>query len=186
MQSITVQKWIEKNFPMDLDRLNIQYKKPKLYLPMAPPAAGKSTTAQILVAMGYLGTETVIEPDYYRELLAGDRTNQSVNNEVFQVVDKIVLTRLSHGLDVYLDATNLNNRARKQLLNKIPAGTEVIVLVTDISLQEIKRRNRNRLHPVSEHVIDRMWQQQQTASPPEKSSVYTFTEIIELAKTQGE
>lgn len=136
----------------------------RLILPIAPPAAGKSYTARMLVGNDLLHAEDVVEPDYYRWLLSGDRANQDVNKTVFQIVNSIVFTRLHYGFDVYLDATNINESHRTLLLDKIKnsnMNVQLIVLISNVDREILDERNSSRLYPVPQKVIKRMWDQSQ-------------------------
>lgn len=159
---------------------------PRLILPVAPPAAGKSYTARKLVDKEILYPEDVVEPDYYRELLTGDRTNQTVNRTVFEIVNSIVISRLRHGFDVYLDATNLNSGHRVEMLDKVKTidGIQIIVLVSDLSKDILDEQNLNRPYPVPQKVLKRMWDQSQkmqvrVLSSNYKAKVYTLKEAQE-------
>lgn len=130
-----------------------------LYIPMAPPGAGKSYTARKMVENGIIDGDAIVEPDRYREILSGDRACQEVNGRVFKIVDTLVLTRLEQGLDVYLDATNLNRSAFRKLLDRLPGNVKLTLLTCDVDKDTLYERNRGREHSVPEHVIDRMWDQ---------------------------
>ena len=135
---------------------------PILYLPIAPPAAGKSHTAQVMLDNNILKWDDIVEPDHYRAILTGSRKNQIVNSEVFKLVDMIVETRLREGCDVYLDATNLNTKFRNNMVGKLIRDipdVRIIILTSDASKELLDIRNERRLHTVPQHVLDRMWEQ---------------------------
>ena len=152
-----------------------------LYMPIAPPGAGKSYTAAKMVRNGILDADAIVEPDRYREILSGDRACQTVNNAVFNIIDEIVLARLYNGLDVYLDATNLNKRARTKLLSRLPPKVHLHVLTYEGDKDTLYSQNVQRDHPVPEHVIDRMWNQWEDAiiHKPNNASLITFTPMTD-------
>lgn len=127
-----------------------------LYLPVAPPGAGKSTLARLMVQAGKLDADAVISPDHYRKLLTGDENDQSENDTVFSMVREIVTCRTLNGLDVYLDATNLKGAVRK-LLRKLPDRQNVHVVgidFSDLDVAEVRRRNTSRDRVVPEKYMD--------------------------------
>lgn len=133
---------------------------PRLILPVAPPGAGKSYTARKLVKVGLLQPEDVVEPDYYRWLLTGDRANQQSNKTVFDIVNAIALNRLNYGMNVYLDATNINSTHRVALLERVatlPTEVKLIVLMSGENLETLQLWNQDRPYPVPQRVLQRMW-----------------------------
>lgn len=129
-----------------------------LYLPIAVPGSGKSTLARTLVEEGDITADAVVSPDDYRELLTGDCGNQEVNANVFSIVDKIVFTRMSYGLDVFLDATNLTPSSR--LKPAALAGEfnhDVIVFLWDQPKWIAEKRNKEREHAVPSRVMNKMF-----------------------------
>lgn len=134
---------------------------PILYLPIAPPAAGKSYTAAKMVENGVLLPDAIVEPDHYRSVMTGDRASQTANGKVFQIVDMIVEERLRCGQDVYLDATNLNTKFRDKMIERVKTASDVsiIALVSLASKELLDERNADRAHPVPQHVLDRMYKE---------------------------
>ena len=78
-----------------------------------------------------------VSPDFIREELTGDISNQTKNKEVFKLAFKRVDEYLNKGMDVFFDATNVNKSQRKNFTDKY-IGTDVnviyVVLPTDIDL----------------------------------------------------
>jgi predicted kinase len=131
-----------------------------LFLPVACPGSGKSTLAAHMVSNDFISEDAVVSPDRYREILTNDRTNQKCNKTVFEIVDRIVDSRILHGLDVYLDGTNLNAKLRNRLLNRVTAlsydfSPEIVILVSDAPRRLVERRNLDRQFPVPQDVFDR-------------------------------
>jgi len=148
-----------------------------LYLPVAFPGSGKSYTAEKMVQARIISEDAVVSPDRYREVLTGDRANQDVNKDVFKIVDTIVDNRIARGLDVYLDATNLNPKLRKKLLERLLAisfdfSLAMTVLVSDEPKEVLQRRNVERFHPVPDHVFERFYELAKTFDPERYREAY--------------
>jgi len=128
-----------------------------LILPVAPPAAGKTTLRHWLVGSGF-DPDGVVCPDDYRRIMTGDQANQKANTAVFDVVNEIVDQRLQHGLNVYVDATNLSTFGRDGLYN-MAFGTQakLVMVLFDTPYEECTRRNNRRPNPVPQAAMDRMF-----------------------------
>lgn len=135
-----------------------------LFLPVACPGSGKSTLAAHMANNDFIAEDAVVSPDRYREILTNDRQNQKCNKTVFEIVDRIVDSRILHGLDVYLDGTNLNPKLRNKLLTRLAGlsydfSLEVVILVSDAPRSLVEKRNRDRAWPVPQEVFDHFWEQ---------------------------
>ena len=109
------------------------------YIPIGPPGAGKSTLAR---RMFHNDSDAIVCPDEYRRILCGDQTSQKYNKQVFEVIDIIKDIRLKNGLDVYLDATNLNIDNLVSNFNIARGyGQDVTVFISDLSSEQIYERN---------------------------------------------
>lgn len=127
---------------------------PTLILPVAPPGAGKSALAAILVKWG-LDPDGIVCPDEYRRIMTGDRANQTANGQVFLVCDTITEVRLSKGLNVYYDATNLTTLDRhKEIADHY--GARIVCVRFSVGADELLRRNKTRPHPVPDDVLNAM------------------------------
>jgi predicted kinase len=129
-----------------------------LYLPIAPPGAGKSHLARLMVEAGMLSSDAVVSPDFYRKLLTGDENDQSENDTIFWMVREIVATRTLNGLDTYLDATNLSGAAAR-LLRKLPSRDDVWVVGVDFGYMTplaLHRQNEGRERVVPRDIMERM------------------------------
>lgn len=131
-----------------------------LYIPVGPPGCGKSYLAAEAMDHGLI--DSVISPDHYRLVLTGDTNDQSANATVFQIVDLIVNARLDHGLDTWVDATNLGGAIDKwsgvaeavTLTHNFEVEVRLIVF-TDL-LDVVLARNAGRERVVPEDVVRRM------------------------------
>jgi predicted kinase len=126
-----------------------------LYLPIGVPGSGKSTF--ILKHNSLNDSDCIVSPDNYRRMLTGDTSDQSENTLAFNICHQIVRSRLKHGLETWLDATNLKPWDVNVWIseaNNYDAATTVIVMSTP--LDECLRRNRERERSVPERAMRRM------------------------------
>lgn len=131
-------------------------KQAHLIIPVGPPAAGKSVLAQWLVAEGF-PLDGIVCPDDIRRIMTGDQTDQRANDQVFQVADLLIQQRLRHGLDVFVDATNLGEGRRDFLFNEGHGSNATIIIVLfDTTPEECLRRNSHRSREVPAHIMKRM------------------------------
>lgn len=130
--------------------------KQPLIIPIGIPAAGKSTASEALLSNGF-PPEGIVSPDDYRTILTGDRADQTTGKLVFEIVDKIVYARVSRGLNVYLDATNLLPKNRLAYVEFASRHqVQVLYLRFPTTYEECVSRNSERLRPVPENVMERM------------------------------
>lgn len=121
-----------------------------LYIPVGIPGCGKST-------YGSRFGDAVISPDYFRELLTGDKANQQVNGKAWELTREIATTRLSYGLDVYLDATNLVLSWYDKILKHAEFCRQPVThLIFQVPHEVSKTRNVQRAVPVPDHVMEKM------------------------------
>ncbi len=78
---------------------------------IGPSGSGKSTFAE----KHFLPTE-VISSDFCRGLVSDDENDQAVTNEAFELVHTIAKKRLALGKFTVIDATNVQQEARKPLV----------------------------------------------------------------------
>lgn len=91
-----------------------------LMLMVGPSGAGKSTWLKDNVEQSW-----VLSSDRIRADLCGDFRDQSRNQEVFETLHELALTRLKRGLPVVVDATNIRNADRKAIVNLVPSDVAV-------------------------------------------------------------
>ncbi|MDT0329083.1 polynucleotide kinase-phosphatase [Nocardiopsis lambiniae] len=114
--------------------------------------AGKSTFA----ARHFKPTE-VISSDYCRGLVSDDENDQSASSDAFSLLHTIVDIRLRRGLLAVVDATNVQPRARAELL-AIAKANDVLSTAIVLDVPEALARERNRVRPdrdFGDHVIAR-------------------------------
>lgn len=108
----------------------------RLTLMVGPSGAGKSTwlKSSDAAARG-VTTSQVISSDAIRQEMCGDFQDQSKNAEVFAYLHELVKTRIAHGLDVVVDATNLRRRDRLSII-KACNPSNIYYIVINRSLEE--------------------------------------------------
>ena len=165
-----------------------------LYMPIACPGSGKSYLADRMVEAGIIDVDAVVSPDRYREILSGERANQDVNSAVFRIVDEIVLYRVKYDLDIYLDGTNLHQKSRTSILNRVRSVYEanhglgnvqpLTILLSDAPRSLVEQRNRDRAHPVPEGPWESLWDRSEALDVKPLvegygATIVTFEEMLE-------
>lgn len=157
-----------------------------LILPIGISGSGKSTWIKTLPK-----DINIVSPDDIRRELTGDVSDQSRNREVFQEVDRRLNQLLSEGKKVVLDATNLNTKLRKQLMNRInkefPGKTityKVLSVDADVAKQRVKKDISAGVDrsAVPEAIIDRqkeMFDETMKSLDSENFSNNAFKETLE-------
>ncbi|MCI0336342.1 MAG: AAA family ATPase [Acidobacteria bacterium] len=132
------------------DPLTIQLPDPSLVLLVGPAGSGKSTFA----ARHFQPTE-IVSSDHCRAMICDDESDQSINREAFGLLHHITRLRLAFRQMTVVDATNLQDQARRPLLRMARACQfPVFAIVFKISLETCLANNRNRPHRlVTEDVI---------------------------------
>ena len=87
-----------------------------LILLVGAPGAGKSSFARAWVERGRIGADGVVSCDTIRAQLFGAGVHVADDPAVFNEMDKRVATRLSAGLPVVVDATNVLPHARARMI----------------------------------------------------------------------
>ena len=119
--------------------------------------SGKSTVSQKIYEKLSKETDIVIlsSDDIGAELL-NDINDQSNNNLVFSTLHKRVVNNLKNNISVIYDATNLNLKDRKGIMEQLKdINCTKIAYVMCTSFEECKKRNANRERVVPEAVIDK-------------------------------
>lgn len=134
---------------------------PIVYIPIGPPASGKSTYGEHLVNESEITKTAIVSPDHYRAVLTDDLNDQGCNHPVFRLVEEIIKQRMKRQLDVYLDATNCNARLLDELLLNLVDWDEwneyeFHFLIFSHPLSTLFQRNKDRSKTVPEDVIVRM------------------------------
>lgn len=127
------------------------------------PAAGKSTMADFLKEKGVY----VVSTDKIRKELTGSYEDQSKNQEVFEIAHARFGEAIRDKIPVVFDATSLNRRSRKALVDiaRKNGANKIQYIWINTSLKECLARNAQRERHVPEEVILRMWEHME---PPTK------------------
>lgn len=121
--------------------------------------SGKSTVAKDLMD----GRENILylSSDILREEMLGDVNNQDSNTDIFEAMRVKTINALKSGMHVIYDATNINRKKRKGLLQQLPKDVEKIALYMATPYEKILEQNSNRERVVPQDVIDRMYKNMQ-------------------------
>ena len=111
--------------------------------------SGKSTIANSLKGF------KVVSSDAIREELYGDASDQRNPEIVFQIAHKRICEYLEIGMDVVFDATNLQKKYRKELLEKVSAISDVQkdCWFVDTSVEDCIKLQSTRERKVPKEVI---------------------------------
>src|SRR5215213_7511255 len=91
--------------------MNLSIPNLSLVVLVGPSGSGKSTFAR----KHFLPTE-VLSSDVCRGLVSDNENNQSATNDAFDVLHYVAAKRLARGLLTVVDATNVQEEARKPLV----------------------------------------------------------------------
>lgn len=138
-----------------------------LYTMVGLPGAGKSTFAQMRKEC------VVVSSDAIREEMYGDANIQGDGKKVFAELHRRVRKALAYGKDVIYDATNIERKTRKNIINNFDAQHVCVYISTDV--EECKRRNAQRERVVPTEVIERMASKLVVPTAEEG-----FTKVIEI------
>ena len=129
--------------------------KPVFLMLVGLPASGKSTLSSELIEdrddIVYVSSDSI------RKELFGSEDNQDNNQIVFEEMTKRTKEGLKNGKNVLYDATNLNKKRRKGLLQQLPKETVKNVVYMATGYHNIKIQNTQRERVVPEDVIERMY-----------------------------
>lgn len=109
------------------------------------PGSGKTEKAR---ALAKEHNAVLLSSDAIREEIFGDALYQTKNNDVFEVMYKRTCEALSNGRSVIYDATNINHKRRRVLLQQLKAHYDMkaiaVVMATPIQMCIDRQANRNR------------------------------------------
>jgi protein phosphatase len=122
---------------------------PSLIVLIGISGSGKSTFAR----QHFLATE-IVSSDHCRALVCDDESDQSVNQDAFELLHLIAAKRLARRRLTVIDATNVQTEARAQLLalasaQQIPA----VAIVFNFDVEICWQNNVGRTHRVVPHEI---------------------------------
>lgn len=126
----------------------------KLIMLVGLPASGKSTLSQRL---SIEHDAEIVSSDEIRKELLNDINNQTNNDKIFNVMHDRVVELLSINRNVIYDATNLNRKRRKHLINHVFKADQKIVYYINESIGTVLLRDSDRERTVGEQVISKMY-----------------------------
>lgn len=102
--------------------------------------SGKSTFAR-----AHFGKTEVLSSDFFRGLVGNDENDQSVSADAFGALHDVLRRRLARGLLTVVDATNVEEAGRRQLL-AVARDTDVmaVAIVLDLGVATSHARNQER------------------------------------------
>ncbi|HEY4751673.1 MAG TPA: AAA family ATPase, partial [Candidatus Limnocylindrales bacterium] len=110
------------------DPITLRLPDPCLVVLVGAAGAGKTTLAGRLFA-----ADEVLSSDAYRELIAGDPTDQRATAPAFAALHRAVRRRLAQGLLTVVDATSVSPRDRRPLVRAAgAAGVPAVAVVLDL------------------------------------------------------
>lgn len=120
--------------------MQINIPKTSLVLLVGISGSGKSSFAQ-----KHFEKYEIVSSDICRGIVSNDENNQSATNDAFEVFNFILSKRLQNGLLTVADATNIQQEARKKLLN-IAHSFHVlpVAIVFDLPQELCEKRNEER------------------------------------------
>lgn len=135
-------------------------RKPRLTLLCGLSASGKSQYIENITCIKEDIREedksVILSTDNLRKEICGSVEDQSKNGEVFQKFHNLIRSNLKNGMDVFAEATNITMKSRRAILNIIKdIDCEKVCVVIVKPIDECKRDNVDREHPVPSYVIDK-------------------------------
>ena len=114
--------------------------------------SGKSTFAQ-----GNFAATEILSSDAFRAMVADDEADQSVSEAAFALLHAVLEARLQRGRLAVVDATNVEEWGRRQLLaiadrRRRPAVAIVLDLPIEVCIERLARRGNR---PVPPHAVRR-------------------------------
>lgn len=135
-------------------------RKPRLTLLCGLSASGKSQYIEnitwIKEDIREEDKSVVLSTDNLRKEICGSVEDQSMNGVVFQKFHNLIRSNLKNGMDVFAEATNITMESRRSILNVIKGiDCEKVFVVIVKPIDECKKDNIDREHPVPGYVIDK-------------------------------
>lgn len=135
--------------------------KPVFIMLIGNVGSGKSTFANELIEE-YKNDSSddkiiYLSSDDIREEILGSEENQGNNSVVFEEMKKRTIDALKNGMNVVYDATNINKKRRKSLLNQLPKNSHKTACYISTDFDTCLNQNNSRDRVVPYEVIDRFY-----------------------------
>ena len=157
----------------------------RLFLPIGPPGAGKTTLGRLFVQAGVFDHHAIVSPDHFRHVLTGSRADQSLNSVAFGICHRIVRERMQRKLPVYFDSTNIRSEWRKELveaaqLNQVPI-VSILFRTDDAKARYLNDSEHRREHGqrVPDDVMDTMLERHLSLEADELPGQVVYAENVE-------
>ncbi|WP_313069929.1 ATP-binding protein [Lacrimispora sp.] len=159
--------------------------KPIFRIMIGLSASGKSTVAKKIANEDDC---VIISSDSIRgEICDGGVIDQTQNDEVFRIFHKRIKDNLRSGKNVIADATNINMKARRSLLENVKsADCHKIAYIVPKSVERCIEDNIYKEYPVPHHVIQKQMMNFQIPFLEEgfdEIQIHRFNKEYELALT---
>ncbi len=113
---------------------------PSLVVLIGAAGAGKST-----FAARHFAPDEILSSDAFRRMVSGDEANQAATKAAFKVLHEVLGRRLAAGRTAVIDATNVEQSARRSLLQRAnAAGIPATAIVIDLPAATVLARNAAR------------------------------------------
>lgn len=115
---------------------------------------GASGSGKSTFAARHFPAEAVISSDRHRGLIAGDASDQGVNDLVFERMHQLIDGRAAAGLLAVVDATNTRGPARSELgWHAHQHNRPLVAIALSLPIETCLQRNAARARPVPTRVI---------------------------------
>jgi len=122
---------------------------PSLVILVGPSGSGKSTWAAIRFR-----PEEIVSSDRLRAMAGSGEHDLDASEVAFDLLDRIVASRLQRGLLTVVDTLGLDDQRRASHLEQAQeAHVPAVIVVFDTPEREVRARNRARPRPVPEKVL---------------------------------
>ena len=123
--------------------------------------------------------------DDERERLCGDASDMSKNQEVYELCYKKLVNNMRVRKNTIWDATSISRKMRKQLIDTARRhGARISMVVFDISIYEILKRNQSRSRVVPEDVVYDYYRRFQNPKSYEYDKLYVVNETLKFDHTE--
>ena len=123
-----------------MDKFRIAIPEFSLVALIGATSSGKSSFA----AKHFKPTE-ILSSDYFRAMIVDDENDQSVSADAFDLLYYAANKRLDHMKLTVIDATNIQEHARKQVIDLARAqNVHAVAIVLNLPEEILQERNRNR------------------------------------------